>query len=306
MADPATPRRLGAIPAAVLVVVAIWEIFATRCQSSVPGDDAWNEAAQFVRSQYQPGDLIVFAPDWVDPVGRLHLGDLIPVEMVSRMDAAKYGRIWELSIRGAVARDVVGITPVEEHHGAVEVRRYERQPVEVITDLISYGSNAGRLDLVEVGFEPHRCMVVSVPPARPYLRPIFSLLDKLDELLRRRTLRALAQLLPELPSAYAVPENERNGKWITARRMELGSSLVGAFGIADVFTRRDERRDVELVIEIGGKRVVEKHAPIDRWVPFGIRTIPERREVNFRLRWEANPGELAGNKSVCLNAEARR
>ena len=28
-------------------------------------------AEEVVRERYQPGDLIVFAPDWVDPVGRL-------------------------------------------------------------------------------------------------------------------------------------------------------------------------------------------------------------------------------------------
>ena len=301
-------RRLGAVPAAVLVAVAIWEIFATRCQSTtVAGDEDWSEAAKIVRSGYRPGDLIVFAPSWVDPVGRLHLGDLIPVEMASRMDAAKYGRIWELSIRNAVAPDVLGLTPVEQHHlGAVEVRRFERKPVEVITDLDTYAAVGGRLDLVEVGFEPHRCMVVLVPPARPYLRSLLELLDKLEERPRRQMLRAFAPLLPELPSSYGVSAAERDGKWIEIHRLELGSTLAGAFGIADVFTRRDERRDVELIVEIEGERRVETRAPIDRWVPFETRTPRGSHWVRFRLRWEANPGELANAKSVCLDAEARR
>jgi hypothetical protein len=48
---PAT-RRLGAIPAALLVIVACWEIVATRCQAtSVPGDDAWHDAATYVRGK---------------------------------------------------------------------------------------------------------------------------------------------------------------------------------------------------------------------------------------------------------------
>src|SRR3954449_12306080 len=97
-------RRLTAIAGALLVAVAIWEIVASiRDAGAVPGDDAWAEAAGAVRAEYRPGDLIVFAPSWVDPVGRMHLGDLISLEAAGRMDAARYPRIWELSIRGAHA-----------------------------------------------------------------------------------------------------------------------------------------------------------------------------------------------------------
>ncbi len=73
--EQTSPRAWLAIPAALLVLVALWEIVATlRAPASVPDDDAWTEAARVVRTQMQAGDLIVFAPDWVDPVGRLHLG----------------------------------------------------------------------------------------------------------------------------------------------------------------------------------------------------------------------------------------
>ncbi|MBV8760695.1 MAG: hypothetical protein JO257_25605, partial [Deltaproteobacteria bacterium] len=95
-------RVLAAIPAVLLVLVSLWEtVAARRDATSVPDDAAWTAAEHVVRADYRPGDLIVFAPPWVDPVGRLHLGDLIPVEMAARMDDARYGRIWELSIRGA-------------------------------------------------------------------------------------------------------------------------------------------------------------------------------------------------------------
>ena len=76
---------------------------------------------------HQPGDLIVFAPRWNDPVGRLHLGDLIPVEMAGRLDGERYGRIWELDIRGARAPETRGLTAAEVHDvGGVTVRRFER------------------------------------------------------------------------------------------------------------------------------------------------------------------------------------
>src|SRR5678815_2514430 len=92
------PKRLLAlVPASLLIAAALWEIVATRTATAVPGDPSWDEAAAILRKHYQPGDLIVFAPRWVDPVGRLHVGDLIPVEMAARMDGARYPRIWAVS-----------------------------------------------------------------------------------------------------------------------------------------------------------------------------------------------------------------
>ncbi|HVK89075.1 MAG TPA: hypothetical protein VM513_33370, partial [Kofleriaceae bacterium] len=77
-APAAPPRPYFLIPAVLLVLVAGWEIIATvRAADSVPGDAAWASAAKVVRERYRPGDLIVFAPGWADPIGRLHLGDLI-------------------------------------------------------------------------------------------------------------------------------------------------------------------------------------------------------------------------------------
>jgi len=150
------------VPAALLIVVALWEACATvRDSRSVPDDDAWARAEKIVRADYKPGDLIVFAPDWVDPVGRLHLGDLISVEAAGRMDDAKYARIWELSIRGAHAIDG---TPAYEHSDEVTVRRFEQTPVKVVTDLRDHAPET-RLQrvLAEVGFEPHDCLVITAP-----------------------------------------------------------------------------------------------------------------------------------------------
>ena len=88
-------------PAALLMLVSAWEIVATvRAGGDVGDDRHWAAAADAVRARHEPGDLIVFAPRWADPIGRMHLGDLIPVDMAARMDAAGYARIWEVSVRG--------------------------------------------------------------------------------------------------------------------------------------------------------------------------------------------------------------
>src|SRR5258706_5758503 len=113
------PRRgrqvLAVVPAGLLVVVSLWEASATvRDAHAVPDDTAWDRAAAAVRTGFVPGELIVFAPEWIDPVGRLHLGDLISIDMAGRMDAERYGAIWELAIRGAHAAETAGLAAAYE------------------------------------------------------------------------------------------------------------------------------------------------------------------------------------------------
>ena len=83
------PSPIAIVPALILIAIATWETCATpRDAASTPRDESWDTAEKVVRAGHQPGDLIVFAPDWIDPVGRLHFGDLIPVDMAARMDAS--------------------------------------------------------------------------------------------------------------------------------------------------------------------------------------------------------------------------
>ncbi len=229
------------------MVVACWEVCATpRDASAVPGDRAWEKAAEVVRAGYRPGDLIVFAPDWIDPVGRLHLGDLIPIDMAARMDAARYGRIWELSIRDAQSPDTRGLTPLATAEvDGITVRHFERTPVTVVADVRDalatakvQGPARPTLELTEVGFAPHRCIQIVPPPHAP-VRITF----------------------PQLP---------------------LGSELVGYVGLADVFTRRSPRGPGTLAVEIGGKVVAEVTPGVDDgWVRFAVPTTPGPADVTF-------------------------
>jgi hypothetical protein len=252
--------RLAAIPALLLVVVAVWEIVVTRrSAASVPGDDAWNRASAIVRERHEPGDLIVVAPAWADPILRLHLGDLIPIDMAARMDAARYGTIWELSLdrHGASAPEVAGLVSFDERDaGGIFVRRYERVPATVLADLRDRGAAGASVDLVEVAFEPHRCVVATVVAGKP------------------------ARIkYPKLP---------------------LGSELVGYVGIADVFTRRESREPIDLALAIDGKRLTTATAPIDRWVGFRAATIPGVGDVELELSWAAArlPVQLRFDKPI--------
>jgi hypothetical protein len=261
------------IPALVLVVVAAWSTCRIEgAPDGVPGDAAWREAAAAVRARHHAGDLIVFAPAWVDPVGRLHLGDLIPVEMAARMDADRHGTIWELSIRGARAPESRGLTPAwQGSFGGVSARLFERPPIEVATDLVAaFASGSVRVDgprargpsveVAEVGFAPRRCVQVVPQPGRTVT--------------------------------------------MTWPGVEVGRELVGYVGLADVFTRRDVRDPGELAVRIGGREVARVRVGVDDgWVRFAAPTTPGRGDVVVEA---TAVGERARDRLICFAAEARR
>jgi len=248
---PSRPLPIAAAPALLLIAISGWELCAAaRDATAVPAPDAaaWRAAAATVRAGFRSGDLIAFAPDWIDPVGRMQLGDLIPIEAAARMDAARYGRIWELAIRGARSPDTAGLAPVEAvERDGVAVRRYERAPAIVVGDVLdrlaSATSDGPRptLELAEVGFAPHRCLQISPAPGA-----------------------AVRIAFPRLP---------------------LGRELVGYVGIADVFTRRDVRSPGRLEVEIAGRVVASAVAGVDDgWVRFAAPTAPGPADVVFIAR----------------------
>jgi len=250
----ARPLPIAAAPALLLVAISLWEICAARHDArAVPDDAAWHAAAERVRAAFTPGDLIVFAPDWIDPVGRRELGDLIPVAVAARMDAARYGRIWELAIRGAHTAESAGLVAVSADEVAgIAVRRYERAPAIVVADVLDHVASAisdgprPTLELTEVGFAPHRCVQV-IPAPRTPVRIRFA-------------------------------------------GLTLGRTLVGYVGIADVFTRRDVRSPGELDVEIAGQVVAHARAGVDDgWVRFAAPTEPGPAEVTFVVR-ATDPG----------------
>lgn len=261
---------VGLAPAVALVAIAAWSTCRTvGAGAGVPDDAAWAKAAALVRAEYQPGDLIVFAPPWNEPVGRLHLGDLIPPAMAGRLDADRYGRIWELDIRGARAAETRGLPAASVRTvGGVTVRRFEREAAVVLTDALTLpppavtglASRPPSLVLAEVGFTPRRCWQV-------------------------------------VPS----PDQTVTMTW---EAVTFGSSLAVGVGLADVFTRRDVRAPAELVVEVGGREVARIRVGVDSgWVRTVVATEPGTSTLTVTA---TALGKGARDRLVCFALEARR
>ncbi|HKA87768.1 MAG TPA: hypothetical protein VKE22_08895 [Haliangiales bacterium] len=158
-------RRPATLCAVLIVGLAAWEILALwRVHADAPEPSEWQTAQSVVRKGFHKGDLIVFAPAWIDPIGRAYLGDLMALEDVARNDAGRYGRIWEVSTRGASAPETRGLAAVEDADaGAVRVRRFERAAPRAVW------STNDRARLLEVAFAPHLCVLL--PPSRDAEHP---------------------------------------------------------------------------------------------------------------------------------------
>ena len=88
---------------------------------------------------------------------------------------------------------------------------------------------------------------------------------------------------------------------ITFPGLPLGTQLVGYVGIADVFTRRENRAAAQLEVEIGGRVIARARAGVDDgWVRFAGTTTPGTADVTIVAR------SAAGNRLVCFAVETRR
>jgi hypothetical protein len=260
----------AAAPALLLVAVSLWEIVAVpRSARRAPEPAEWSALASALRERHVPGELIVFAPAWIDPLGRREVGDLIPIEMAARMDAARYGVVWEVSQGGARAPETAGAERTwSQDFGRLTLARYQRTAAQVVTDFVAAFPAAAKttgaravVSLEEVGFEPHRC-VRAVPP-------------------------------PNRTVEVSYPA------------VELGRELVGYVGLADVFTRRDIREPGELTVTIDGTEVARVRAGVgDGWVRFAVATEPR---AGARVVFTARAvGARARDRRICFAAEARR
>jgi len=262
-------RRAPALPAAALALVALWEVaVAARAGRDTGSADDWAAAAAAVRQGHRPGDLIVFAPGWIDPVGRTALGDLLPVKAAARMDAETYGRIWEVSIRGAAAPAVKGLQPADvRNFGDVRVREFVREPAVALYDFVDRFADAtvtGRTSgparslVEEVGFSPRRCVRVEPMPTET------------------------------VTLAY--------------RDVRLGTRLVGYVGLADVFTLRRVREPARLSVLIDGREVAQRVVGVDDgWVRFEAITEPR---AAARVSFVATAAAV--DRQVCFAAQVRR
>jgi hypothetical protein len=227
-------RRAAAIFAAVVALLALVETgVALTARARVATDADWQAAAAEVRAGFTAGDVITFAPAWVDQIGRAYLGDLVTVEMAGRSDDDRYARIWEVSIRDEHAPETNGARLVRESkHGRVRVALYEKAATPVLYDFTQHAQElvGGRFAVrtMELDYRPRRGILVQPGPQ---------------------------------PTTY---------EW---REVPLGASLVVYTGLHDYYARKSADGIVDVRVAIDGvEKLHTQVANADGWRRFDLDT----------------------------------
>lgn len=146
--DTPEARRLGwkRYGFAIVPAIAVVELAAHFAQatSKVPDSD-WLAARDAVKAEIHAEDLLVFAPSWVDPIGRSAFTDeLATVEREARPDDTRFARAIEVSIRGAHLPELESWHVTQRRRiGAITLTTYENPSfTPVLDNLVSHFDSA--------------------------------------------------------------------------------------------------------------------------------------------------------------------
>lgn len=238
-----------------MLLVAGWEFIAGLVQKArVPSRADWQAAAAFVRAEFRPGDLIAIAPRWAEPLGRAELGDLMPLSMIGRADGRRYGRIFELSIRGAHAEDVAGLSAEsKKRFGRVELFRYSQHSAVVTYDLIERFSEAHAQSravtkrMLEIDYKPRYGVAIEAQPGE---------------------------------KSALIWDNISDEAW-------KNSQLVLWFGLHDYYARKNAHGPAEVTVDLDGGAVrVPQRIELDSGLQSLVIKCPEGKPGPHAVRIE--------------------
>jgi len=255
-----------------------------------PRPEDWAALAAEVRAGFRAGDLIVAAPAWADPVLRQYLGDVITIPMATRMDDARYGRVWEVSAHGAHAREARGETTRTQRFGALSLRLVERKPAQVTYDFLAHWADA-RVSR----WDPDSGQVMACPwQADRFVCAAGGTVHR--ELVEVDTRLRTALLAPPVAHAVLVVE------WPA---VPLGRELVFRAGLHDVWARKLGHGTVQVDVWMDGQWVTG--AIIGNrsgWAPIRIDTSARDGGTStVRVQISARDPHL---RHLAFAAEARR
>ena len=232
-------RRFSVMLAALIVVLALAEtVNAVVAPAFAPTDKDWVAAAANVRTAFRPGDLIVAAPAWADPVMRQQLGDLLPMPIAGRMDAARYGRVWEISQRGARAQETAGGRDTSmATYGALQVRLWEKPAAVVTFDFLAEWRKAA-VSVVTADRGTSSCPLAADHFQCAEGPSLKQQILEIDTTLRR---------------ALGVDPLERATLAIDYGEVTLGRELAVAAGLHNVWLRKAGRGKVTMRVLVDGR-----------------------------------------------------
>lgn len=227
--------------AAVVILLALVEaVNALIAPLLTPSDKDWRAAAATVRAGFRPGDLIVAAPAWSDPLMRVQLGDRVPMAVAGRMDAGRFARIWEISQRGARAPETEGARVAQaSQHGRLKVRLWEKPAARVVFDFLA---------------DWQKATLSVVTPDRGEL-PCWSSQTRFQCGEGTSLGPELLEIDTTLRNGLALDPHERTTTVLEYPAVPLGRELAVAAGLHNVWKRKSGDGKVHLRVLVDGREL---------------------------------------------------
>ena len=253
--------RLRNVAWLLLLVVPAYELIAHAwIVSHVPEDADYRAAAELVRSQLVPRDLITSAPEFIDPIVRQHLGDRISAAMAGRSDDANFERMWVISARGALPEDAPeGPAELDRRFGRLRVLRYQLGKSPVLLDLVQSLASA-EISILRGGV-PQRCprRTGGVPRGGGLGRPVLMPIPERFECDAEHPWLFVGSIVMEdleNRPRYCVWQHPQGREPVSVRFSDvpLGDQLVFYGGVYYEHERMREGGPIEVDISIDGQR----------------------------------------------------
>jgi hypothetical protein len=299
--------------ACALCVAVVETVGHFTIQARVVPDGDWQAAAGHLRqANLSPTDALLLAPDWVSPVARVALGDLMTEQRAAYSDLAGFTRAFELSARGRRHPALTGLDATEVTRvGMLTVREYALGPSPVLYDLTDHLEHAsvslhrrdevlpcpwrtGRLGRGGLGAGPLMPAArFECDPRHPWVFVGRTINEDLD--LRPR--RCVWQHPPEAGSRVVT----------TFEDVPLGARLVLHAGLYYEHERMREHPPFELRVYVDGAEVAHMtHRDGDGWkrleAETGAAGARADRRGQVQIEVEAQDPHL---RSVCWAADIR-
>lgn len=296
------------VPLAALVELGAHFYFANRAPSVAD----WRAAKSELVALDKPGELVVIAPHWADPLGRLAFGQaLLPIRNEARPDDSAYSRAVEVSILGQRAPELSGWRAVETgRKGKFTFRVLENPaPAKVLYNFVDHVEPAAVQVFAERGGIDEPC------PWNPHARrDDGGLLGHLAYPGRR--------FQCALGESYFVgvtiidDKNYRPRRCIWAHpgrgapmllrftNVPLGKWIYGYGGLSWFLTRDGQGAPVRMDVLIHGHSAGSYvHHDLDGWSHFALPTgafAGQTTDVEFRVRSDGG-----ADRHFCFYADSR-
>lgn len=305
-------RRWGLLALVGLPALGLGELAAhVYFGKRAPDFDAYRALAAPLAAMKQPGDLVVVAPAWADPVARRALGDaLLPLRDAARPDETRYAAAIEISALGQRAEELAGFREeARQEHGPFVLRRLVNpRPARVVYDFVEHVA------------PPWADVRVTDPPAVCRWNP------------RARVAAGGLGGHPTFPAARfecsgglffnvgvtVIADEEfrprrciwshppRVGEVVTRfRGVPLGAVIRGHAGMYWIIERERKGAPVTLAVRVNGETVGEAtHVDGDGWAPFEFPLGAHAGAVGAEVEFAVRTSDYT-HRHYCFEADTR-